>query len=171
MSPSPIIRSLAIASLSMTLGCHHGPFELRLPIPTPAKNAVHWLSSNVRLDADDFYLEAKGVRYLANVAGVDVGGDPGGSTYRSLELEWTEHGNPMRLYMYLNADATQWWSAQIRTYDGTPGDGSQWVYYYGDFFRSAIGATFTGNVDLTSSDSDNGGVGKLHFENLRLRAF
>jgi len=135
---------------------------------------VLWEFGGVRLEADDFYIEIEGsgARYRANVPGVIVGGNPGNPTFKTLELEWSEHGTAMRLYIYFEADTIQWQSYEIRTYDGAPNsDGTRWVYYYGPFFQSAIGSPFLGDVDLTSDASDNGVVGRLHFTNLRLTAF
>jgi hypothetical protein len=137
-------------------------------------NSVLWEHGGVRLEAEDFYIEIEGtgVRYRANVPGVVVGGNPGNPTFKTLELEWREHGTAMRLYIYFEADASEWQSYEIRTYDGAPdSDGTRWVYYYGPFFQSAIGSSFVGDVDLTSDASDNGVVGRLHFANLRLTAF
>ena len=122
------------------------------------------------VQAADFFLEANGVKYFANVPGVLVGGSSG-STSRTLEVEWTEYGSPMRLYMYFRATTASWWSFEIRTYDGSVDDGSRWIYYYGEFFMTAVGQPFTGDVDLTSDDSDNGVAGKLHFADLRLETF
>lgn len=133
-------------------------------------NPVLWESHGVRLEADDFYIETTGrlERYRADVPGVAVGGSASGNS-KTLEIEWNEHGSEMRLYIYLRADTTEWESHEIRTYDGAP-DGN-WVYYYGPFFQSAVGSTFTGDVDLTSDSSDRGVTGRLHFTNLRLTAF
>ena len=76
----------------------------------------------------------------------------------------------MRHYIYLEANASVWWSREIRTYDGDP-DG-EWLYYYGPLFQTAIGSQFVGDVDLTSDFSDRGArSGRLHFTNLRLTAF
>lgn len=138
------------------------------PQPT---NQVLWDVGYVRLEADDFYIEAKGIRYLANVDSVSIGGNPGDDSTRTLELEWTEHGNPMRLYIYFMADSTDWWSDEIRTYDGTIGDGTQWVYYFGEFFKSARGASFTGDIELINDASDNNVEGKLHFTGIQLTVF
>jgi len=139
--------------------------------PTP--NPVAWTYGTVSLQAADFYLEADGVKYLANVPQVDVGGSGASSTTsKTLELEWVENGVDMRLYIYLSADSAHWWSHEIRTYDGaTNDDGTRWIYYYGEFFKSPVGSSFVGDVDLTSNDSDNGVTGRLHFTGLHLSAF
>ena len=141
--------------------------------PAPALNPVLWDTGAVRLQSDDFYIEAAGVKFYANVSNVTVGGDPGSSTYRTLELEWDENSTDMRLYIYFEADTLSWWSNEIRTYDTAhaSNDGTQWVYYYGEFFKSPIGSTFVGDVDVTNDDSDNGVVGKLHFKGVQLDVF
>jgi hypothetical protein len=129
-------------------------------------NPVSWNYQVVSLTADDFYIEAAGVKYLANVSNVFVDGSSS-----TLELEWIEHETDMRLYIYFATDSANWWSYAIRTYDGAMNDGTRWIYYSGEFFKSALGTQFQGDVDLTSSGSDNGVVGRLHFKNLRLSAF
>ena len=140
---------------------------------TPNLNPVSWDAGHVLLEADDFYIDINGVRYLADDENLVVDGDPGNATYQSLELTWQERGVEMRLYIYLQATSTEWSSDEVRTYDGSGGgDGTRWVYFYGEHFKSPIGNGFTGDVDLLSSDSDNVGVeGKVHFGNLRLLAF
>jgi hypothetical protein len=139
---------------------------------TGTSGNLSWSHGGVSLQADDFSIEVNGVLYRGNVPGVRVDGDPGIGDFKTLEIEWTEHGTEMRLFIYLKADAGKWWSNEIRTYDGAPdSDGTRWVYYYGPFFETATGSSFTGDVDLTSDDSDNGVVAKLHFTNLRLSAF
>ena len=129
-------------------------------------NPVSWNTGIISLNADDFYIEAAGVKYLANVSNVDVGGSSS-----TLELEWIELDTDMRLYIYFDSNSADWWSDEIRTYDGAKDDGTRWIYYSGEFFKSPLGTQFQGDVDLTSTDSDNGVVGKLHFKNARLLAF
>ena len=134
-------------------------------------NPVLWEYDGIRLEADDFYIEIAGrwAQFRANGPGVAVGGSASG-TSKTLEIEWNEHGAEMRLYIYLEANASVWWSREIRTYDGDP-DG-EWLYYYGPLFQTAIGSLFVGDVDLTSDFSNRGGrSGRLHFTNLRLTAF
>jgi hypothetical protein len=114
-------QALATLLIVIASGCSDEPPSYPQP-----RNPVVWDVGYVRLQASDFYIEAKGVRYLANVDSVNVGGDPGDDSTRTLELEWTEHSNPMRLYIYFVADSVNWWSDEIRTYDGTVGDGTQW---------------------------------------------
>lgn len=123
-----------------------------VPAPAPASapavalpmNAVRWSTAAVDFVAEDFYLEAHGKRYLANVASVERHSDPGTATYRTLEVTWQEHGTEMRVYLYFAADATHWWVNEIRTYNGrTPGD---WITYTGEFFKTPQGRPFRGTL-------------------------
>jgi len=167
MSTNNCLRWFLLGAVIMVNGCSE-----KSPTKPQTKNPVLWDVGYVKLQATDFYIEADTVRYLANVDSLSVGGDPGSSTYCTLELEWVENGTDMRLYIYFAADSANWWSDEVRTYDGAgDSDGTRWVYYYGEFFKSALGDTFAGNVDLTNDDSDNGVEGKLHFEDLSLSAF
>lgn len=138
---------------------------------TPAK-AVDWDAGHVRLQADTFCIDVEGTEYLGNVAGVIVGGDGGDTAYCTLELEWVENGDDMRLYIYFTADATHWWADEIRTYDGAPSsDGTRWVYYIGEFFKTPKGGTFAGNVTISSTYADNGVSATLYFGGMSLKAF
>jgi hypothetical protein len=132
--------------------------------------ALNWVGPTYTLTADDFVITANGVDFTAEVpaASMNVGGDPGNPTYSSIEATWTEHGVEMRLYIYLHNDGQQWWSDEIRTYDGRA-DGD-WITYTGDFFRSPLGTPFVGDLDLTS-DSGQTYAGRLRFENLRMSTF
>ena len=105
-----------------------------------ASNTVSWDAGHVTLQADDFRIEVGGMTYLGNVDSVFVGGDPGGSANNSLETEWTEHDTSMRLYMYFESADGDWWCYEIRTYDGS--ESGDWVYYYGEFFKSPVGHRF-----------------------------
>ncbi len=77
----------------------------------------------------------------------------------------------MRLDIYFQADGTEWWSEELRTYDGNA-DGD-WVTFTGDFFRTPMGTAATGVFDETATDAENdsGITSRLHIEGLRLQAF
>jgi len=131
-------------------------------------NEVVWKTNRVSLEADDFQLMANGQIYYANVEDVEIHSDPGDEDYCTLEVTWHEHGVEMRLYMYFYADSEYWWSDEIRTYNGQPqGD---WIYYYGDFFRSRLSNPFIGDIEL-QCDPNNDYIGSISFSNLRLQAF
>ncbi len=127
--------------------------------------AVSWKTDVVSLKCDDFYIVAEGQTFKADVDEVDVHSDAGDETYCTLELVWPENGVEMRLNIYFRSDGSQWWSDEIRTYDGqTPGD---WLYYTaGDFFKTDLGEPFNGSVEITS-----GLTSRIHFGGLTLQAF
>jgi hypothetical protein len=130
----------------------------------PENNAVQWQTETVSLSADNFYIIANGQTFTADVAGVEVGGDPGSATYTTLEVEWEEHGVPMRLYMYFESDGSIWQAYEIRTYDGSPG--GEWIYYEGPSFTTPLGKAY----QILSFAREYYGDG-LYFENLSLQAF
>ncbi len=150
-------------------------FPTAVALPTTASSptaelgthAVHWSTVAVELVAEDFYLEAGGKRYIANVPSVDLRSDPS-TAHRTLEVTWQEHGVEMRLHLYFTSDATNWWAKEIRTYNGQqPGD---WITYKGTFFKTPHGEPFVGDLDLTSmGQGDTPPIpGKLHLGNVRL---
>jgi hypothetical protein len=131
-----------------------------------APNPVAWRTSTVSLTADDFWIVADGKRFTSKVAAVDVHSDPGWATYTTLEITWEELGREMRLCIYFRADPTGWWSDEIRTYNGQTTN-SDWLYYTGTFFKSAIGAAYRGDVDLRNA-ADDPFQGELHLHGLVL---
>lgn len=156
--------------------------------PEPA-NKVSWKTDYVSLEADDFYIEANNQKFLGKP-------DPGSTmaihsnpnttdpNYTTLELIWTEKGVEMRLFMYFNADGANWWSPEIRTYDGAPhGD---WVYYVGGktpevplkMFDRPLGRAYIGDFDLRQpvmglvcTTEFCPSSPRVHFGNLKLQAF
>lgn len=132
--------------------------------PSPG-TAVAWETPQVSLTASDFAIVADGETYTSAAAKVTVHSDPGDATYQTLELEWRERNTEMRWYIYFTADATQWWSNEMRTYNGH----GEWITYTGDFFRSPRGTAYTGDLDLSAIDS--GIAGRLRVHGLRLEAF
>lgn len=135
------------------------------------KNPVVWTTNWASLKADDFFITTANDTFYANNDSVNVGGDGGGSTYCTLEIEWYEHGVQMRLYIYFHADSSQWWSEQFRTYNGE--ENAQWYYYYGDFFRSPLGDPYAEDFEATSDSMYNqhDTTGHVHMEGLQLQAF
>jgi hypothetical protein len=177
------LRCIALASLSLgafgTLGCEQvtGPdpctstsldgSATSLTIGCPASNAVSWKTDTVSLSADDFWIVADGQKYTSRGATVDVHSDPGWGSYTTLELTWQENAREMRFFLYFSADATGWQVDEMRTYNGQTGYDADWLYYEGPLFRSPLGATFAGDVDLNNSPSDTL-RGELHLRGLRL---
>lgn len=122
-------------------------------------------SRQVSLTADALVIDVGGKQFVT-AAPVRVHGDPGDPEYTTLELTWQEHGVEMRLSLYFSADGREWWSNEIRTYDGNAN--GEWIIYTGDFFRSPLGTPFTGDFTVATPDP---AVGRLHLANLRLDAF
>ena len=134
--------------------------------PAPVPPAFHVETRQVSLTADAVAIDAGGKRFHAS-APMQVGGDPGiAREYTTLELTWNEHGVEMRLFVYFTSDGRDWWSDEIRTYDGA--DPGEWITYKGEFFRRPLGSPFVGDFEVTAPDP---GVGRLHLSNARLEAF
>jgi len=127
---------------------------------------IEWKTGVVALAARAFTIEAGGKTFRASVPSVDVHSDPGNATYRTLEATWRENGVEMRLNLYFKSDATAWWVDEIRIYDGTAKP--EWLTARGTFFKTPLGATWTGDQDVTM-----GGSGRVRFGGLTLasRAF
>ena len=129
-------------------------------------NPVSWDTGNVKLTASDFQLVVDGKTYYVDSASLELSGDPGDKYYTSLELRWSEYGREMRLFMYLYADDSTWWSEEIRTYDGQPS--AEWIYYYGSFFNMPLGVPFTGDLTLKNNGPEDTVSGTLTFRNMNL---
>jgi hypothetical protein len=130
---------------------------------------VSWSTPYASLVAEDFRINA-GPGVFRGVTAPELNSDPGWSTYCTLEVTWQEQGVEMRLYVYFAADERDWWVSEMRTYDGrSPGE---WVYYEGPLFRTPLGESFRGDVDLSSTSSRSPSVpGQLHLRGLTLAAF
>jgi hypothetical protein len=128
---------------------------------------VHFATPQVRFDASAMEIEANGQIFTAGGAEVGVHSDPGYASYQTLELEWQEHGVPMRLYLYFSADAHDWWVSSLTTYNGRSQPDS--IEYRGPFFRTSLRTAFAGDVDLAPSGAPLGA--HLHITNLRLQPF
>jgi hypothetical protein len=159
-------KARLLACLVLAGGCDSSTLQSgKDPPGGAAANPVAWQSPTVSLAASDFWIVADGQRYSGN-AGIDIHSDPGTGTYTTLELIWTENGREMRYFTYFSANATGWWSDEMRTYNGQT-DAADWLYYRGTFFQSPIGAAFHGDVDLTNA-SDDPYRGELHLHGLTL---
>jgi hypothetical protein len=138
---------------------------------SPPAPAIHWVTDVVDLTADSLAIEANGLTFTTQGVPVAYGSDPGGPDYWTLEVEWTEHAVPQRLYLYFGSDGEEWWVDEIRTRDGYPQD--EWIYYRGPFFRTPVGQVYTGDVRLEGigtgrPDSDIKVPGVLSIQGLRL---
>ena len=128
--------------------------------------ALSWGTDIVLLEADGLVIEAAG-RQFRPPADASVISDPGGATYRTLEMTWFEDAVEMRLNMYFAANESSWWVSEIRTYDGRPQ--GEWIIYTGRFFESPRGGSYEGDVDLSGANAR--GPGSLRIEQMRLTAF
>ena len=153
------IISLSVAALAV-MNCGNGG--------SPKGNAVVCQTNRVSLEADDFTLRAGNTTFLADVASVDVSSDPGSDTYCTLEITWQENNVEMRLYVYFDADGTNWWSEEIRTYNAQPEP--DWIYYRGEFFKTPLGTAYEGDVELTP-DAGSLYEGEITLKGLKLQAF
>jgi hypothetical protein len=135
--------------------------------PASSGTGISFVTNNVSFTADDLWIDVGGQRFTSTGAKVDVHTDPGTASYTTLELTWTEHGVQMNVNIYFQSDGTQWWSNELRTYNGkAEGD---WVTFRGDFFRSARSAESTGTFDQTATE--NGVTSHFHIDGLKLIAF
>lgn len=123
-------------------------------------NRVDWETPVVELVAADFSITANGVLFLAQDPSIQVQGDPGDATRRTLELEWGESGVRQRLSIYFANDDRTWWADEIRIYDGH--EQGEWLTAQGRFFESPIGASWQGSLDLDLRDAKRIGAGPGH---------
>jgi hypothetical protein len=144
-------------------------YGLRLP-GTPGAGdgprAFDWHTQVAALEADSVAIDAGG-RTFSVPANADVASDPGDSTYRTLELTWTDQGVEQRLFIYFAADSTNWWVSEMRTYNGA--QQAQWIYYSASQVKAARGRSYLGDLDLAGTGGN--GNGRLRIENMRLTAF
>lgn len=159
------------------------PFEfVHSLISTPCseincpKNRRHieWKTPQVELTADKFDLKIKGKktktqRFKADTQALSVHSDPGNPSYTTLEVEWTEKGVPMRLYMYFASDGKRWRVTEVRTYNGqNPGN---WLYYDG-FGGKRLGKPLReDDFELKSKKDQSQLRGEIEFDDLRLLPF
>lgn len=142
------------------------------PATNPPRSPFHVETKQVALDAQSLRIDLvdpqEGNRTFTTAAPLEVDGDPGTvNEYTTLELTWQERDVEMRLNIYFKSDGRQWWSNEIRTYDGRRQ--GEWITYQGDFFRSPLGTPFLGDFEVTAKDHDISGT--LRLPGLRLEAF
>jgi hypothetical protein len=126
---------------------------------SPGGTAFHWVTSTVQFQAASVEVDAAG-RTFVPPQDTQVHSDPGTpNQYTTLELEWTDGGTPMRIYVYFDSNGSDWWASEIRTYDGSLG--GEWVVQTGQWFRSPLRAAFQGDLD----------AGPLHIHGLTLKVF
>ncbi len=96
-------------------------------------NTVEWKTPYAYWGAGDFAIRI-GDKYFTAQVPVTVRSDPGNDQYTTLEIDWTEHGVPMRLYAYFRLNppkyqgaAAEWELYELRTYDGSRL--GNWIYF------------------------------------------
>lgn len=114
----------------------------------PAGAGFHFETPTVVMDAASIEVIAAD-RSWVPTDDVVVDGDPGmPNESGSLELSWHDNGIEQRINLYFQSDGTDWWVNEIRTYDGQAG--GQWIEppAEGEYFRSPLGTSFVGDLDL-----------------------
>jgi hypothetical protein len=167
-----ILVLLATVTVGASIGV--GAFLAARPAPTSGPLAgrpgdvVRWHTDVVDLAAAEFWIDANDLRFTG-APSVDVRSDPGSLTSWTLETAWMEHGREQRLFLYFAADESAWWIDEVRVYDGTdaaPGK-QQWTTFpRGPWARTALGATFEGDLDLQAPSAT--GPVRLHLGGLRI---
>lgn len=157
-----VILALAVVSRTGSAPGLGGAPSDASPSATPA---FLWDSGIVRLTADDARITAGGREYLVDPGHITVHSAAGDETHQTLELEWREHDREMRLYLYFEADGDQWWLERVQTRDGR--EPAEWLTYPGPLLRAPLGQPFTGGIERTSPDGQDG----FRLEGMRLEAF
>jgi hypothetical protein len=124
------------------------------PPASPEGFPVRWATQRARLSADDLAITVGGKTFRPGRVEVVVDDDGGSGESQTLELTWIENNVEMRWYIYLQSDGSEWWSAEMTTYDGRR-DGDWVSFTGGDYFRSPLGQAFRGDLSL---ESTGGGV-------------
>lgn len=127
-----------------------------------------FITPQVAMTADDFWIEVGGQRFTSIGAEVDLNSDPGDATFQTLELVWNEQGKEMRLNIYFQSDGVNWSSNELRTYNGLA-DNADWVTFTGNFFETPLGSPYVGTFD--ESAEEGGITSHLHMDGLQLQAF
>lgn len=164
----------------------------RVPTVTPVRS-VNWKTQWANFSATDFQIQVadgtmNGKTFRVNPSKpcnmttgemVCVHSNPpsltsSGLNYMTLEVQWYEDDIEMRMFIYLYSDGKRWWSNEIRVYNGQAQPNTDWVYFKGKFFDTAIGQSFnqTSQFSLSAADpKNNNSPVTLRFSNLRFEAF
>jgi hypothetical protein len=172
-SPSALVAAVSVAAaVLLVVGivaaspARDGVTVGSQPGATPTPAPVRVATPQVTMAAGAVLIDAEGTTFSPAGRSLDVHSDPGTpNRYTTLELGWNERGVDMRLFIYFASDGHDWWANEIRTYNGHAA--GNWIYYDGTFFRTPLGSTYTGEVNLPATR----GRGHLQLTGLRLRAF
>lgn len=107
---------------------------------------IDWRTSATLLRADALTIDAGGLQFTGAADEFELNPGPVVDGDTTVEAIWREHDLEMRINIYLHSDGVEWWSDEIRTYDGT--DPGEWITHTGDFFRSPIDLPFEGDLAL-----------------------
>jgi hypothetical protein len=154
------------ATVAACGGDDDGVEVVPVPVQWNYMDAVTLTATNFTLNL----LESSSPVLRSNAAAIVTGsGFTVGHDAGTLEVEWMEAGNTMRVLFFFTKDsaAGRWHLANIQHYDGLFPQG--WVYYTGPFWDTALGSPFTDNVDL-SPDAGQPGA-ELRFQGLTVNAF
>ena len=147
---------------------------------TEGKGAAEWNTPQVRLTVSGFSITTTSDAGTLVFTDSDhpgepdttpvfsASGDPGSTTHQTLELRWNEHGREQRWYIDFASDGADWWATQMRTYDGQLPT-SDWVVFAGERFRTPLGSSWSGPLDVTASD--HGVTSELRMNIEHLQAF
>ncbi len=163
-----LLSVAAAVSLSTLAACGEESGDGIEVVPVP----VTWnYMDAVTLTAENFQLRllessAPVLRSNANAtvtgSGFTVGHDAG-----TLEVEWTEGAQTMRVLFFFTRGPDRWHLSNIQHFDGKTPQG--WVFYTGPLWDTAIGEAFSGDVEL-SPDAGQAGA-ELRFDNVTVTAF
>jgi hypothetical protein len=141
------------------------------PDATSDVHPIDWSTPLVRFEAKELRIEVGGRTFLGDDPRAVVENDPGRvNEYMTLERTWQEHGVEMRVNIYFVSDGADWWSDEIRTYDGARDD-PEWVTYTGEFFRTPLDQAFSGDLELPRAAEAQDGGGRFLVRGLQLQAF
>ncbi|CAF1542238.1 unnamed protein product, partial [Rotaria sordida] len=94
-----------------------------------------------------------------------VHSDPGDANYTTLQVIWFEHGVEMRLFIYFRSNGKEWWSFELRIYNGK--QNADWIFFEGVFFKQLLGNSFKGDVQFYNKKIE----AYLQINQLELQAF
>ena len=138
-----------LVAVVLFVGCSAPPRDPAPDGAAPRRLAVDWRTEATLFRASSVDIQAAGALFTAPTGGVHINpGMANPTEYTTLEATWLENSVEMRVNIYLYSNDVDWWSDEIRHYNGAvQGD---WVTYRGDFFRSPRGMPFVGDLELAT---------------------
>jgi len=157
------------------------------PVSTqPGLNPISWKTPYASLEADDFYIELNGKRFVGNGRVTQLSSTPPKNNYMELERRWTENGVEMDILFNFRSDGTNWKVDKVWTYNGkSPGGFIQWGGNPSSIgsMGGRIGSQFTNSMVVlnfppsgppqsgSTPSAELGIRGTIYFKNLKLSAF